>query len=446
MADGLDVAWTLLAGVLVFYMQAGFAMLEAGSVRAKNSQHMIMKNVIDASMGAIGWWCIGYGIAFGASNADSAIGTDMFFVTDHTLKNVEGSQDMSFHIWFFQYTFCATAGTIVSGAMAERTELLVYLFFALLMSTFIYPMIVHWTWGGGWLAQDGYTDFAGSGVVHLVGGAAALAGAVVVGPRAGRFDPSVDQSEFDPSSRSQICLGTLILWFGWYGFNAGSTTQMTDGAAEVAARCCVTTTIAAAAGGITSFLVSSYMSKQYDMVAYANGVLGGLVGITAGCSNMDTHTAFIIGIVSGFIYVGSSKLLEKLKVDDPIGAFPVHGACGIWGLVATGLWDMDKGWWYGNEFEKCIGPNLLGVLVIVCWTVGMSLPFFLTMKFFNLLRVKPEVEEMGMDQEIISASKGSPKSTVGSKSAYDDAVKAEKIVTGVASPQVMSPIASGNVV
>jgi Amt family ammonium transporter len=316
------------------------------------------------------------------------------------LKTIDGS--VGYCAWFFQFTFCATGATIVSGSLAERAKLEGYCIFSFFMCLVIYPVVVHWTWGGGWLAAEGYNDFAGSGVVHLTGGITALYGAAILGARTGRFEGSSDdQAEYLPQSVLSIVLGTFILWFGWFGFNGGSTTALSGGSAEVAAHCCATTTLAAATGGVTSFLISSKAAGKFDIPAFANGILGGLVGITAGCSNVDMGAALLIGVVSGVILPLCCNLLVKLRIDDPISASPVHGFCGIWGLIATGLFDLDVGVFYGGAVGDCLGPNLLGALAICVWCAVLAIPLFIGLKVAGLLRASEAQELSGLDSKFV---------------------------------------------
>jgi Amt family ammonium transporter len=419
----LDSGWTLTAAILVFFMQAGFALVEAGNVRNKNTLSILVKNLIDCAVGATGWFLLGYGLAFGTDNvsADDGggfVGTDNYAVMHDDLKTTDGS--IGYVAWFFQFTFCATGATIVSGSLAERAKLEGYCIFSFFMCLFIYPIVVHWTWGGGWLYTEGYNDFAGSGVVHLTGGATALYGAAILGPRSGRFDADADEEakrEFLPGSVLSIVLGTFVLWFGWFGFNGGSTCGLTGGSAEVAAHACSTTTLAGACGGVTCFLLSSKMAGKFDIPAFANGILGGLVGITAPCSNCDMGAALIIGVVSGIIVPLSMKLLEKLKIDDPISASPVHGFCGVWGLIATGLFDLDVGIVNGGALGDCLGPNLLGALAIIGWTAACSIPLFLALNTAGLLRVTEAMEIQGLDNKFVrsphSAAMAQPASKKG---------------------------------
>merc|ERR1719161_1291114 len=333
------------------------------------------------------------------------------------------------YMWFFQWAFCTAGCSIVSGGVAERIQFTGYTIFALLMSSFIYPVVVCSTWGYGWLETfhkdfpAGYIDFAGSGVVHLCGGIGALMGAIVLGRRTGRYDPEVDQSEFDPHSQPLIVLGTFILWFGWCGFNSGSTLGFSDnGTALKAAHVMMNTTISAACGGLTVFILKYFISgRKYDLSALCNGILGGLVSITAGCSNVESGSAVFIGIAGGFIYCASSALMQKLKVDDPVDAFSVHGACGIWGCLAAALFDFgagtDKhhGWngWEATSYTEdgktkymttgdALAANLSEIFFVIAWSGGLSLVIFGVLKATKLLRIDEETESSGMDTECAS--------------------------------------------
>jgi Amt family ammonium transporter len=301
--------------------------------------------------------------------------------------------------------FCATGATIVSGGMAERCRLEGYVLFSLAMCLFIYPVVVHWTWAGGWLGADGFNDFAGSGVVHMTGGWSALYGATILGPRTGRFNKEFDGTpEFAPGSILAIVLGVFILWFGWFGFNAGSTTALSGGAASVAAHAAVTTTIAGATGGVTAFIISTKLAGKYDIPGFANGILIGLVSITAGCSNTDVWAAAIIGVIGGIILMPVIITLDKVKIDDPISAFPVHGMGGFWGLVATGLFDMDTGMLYGGAFDDCMKPNLVGAVAIICWTFVTTVPVFCALRVTGLLRYNDAAQIKGLDHKFTPQS------------------------------------------
>ena len=357
LGGALDSAWLCLCGALVMFMHAGFAMLETGCCRAKNASNVLMKNLVNVCCGTLGWWSLGWAFAYGKQgyHGDNGfIGTHEFFGFDmYTRANDvitpvascddDGCQSRMLS-WFFQWAFCTAGATIVSGAVAERVKSPTYAAYALIMTTFIYPVVVAWTWGGGWIAtlfDVGYMDFAGSGVVHLTGGVAGLAGTIVLGPRKGRF---VNPEEFEPHNLPLVVLGTFALWFGWYGFNTGSTLGMHSAAAgALAAQVAMNTTLSAAVGGITVFILRYFILKKYDVGGLCNGILAGLVSITAGCGSMECGSAVATGFVGAIVYQAASMLLQKLKIDDPVDASPVHGFCGIWGCMAVALFDWGKG-------------------------------------------------------------------------------------------------------
>ena len=327
--------------------------------------------------------------------------------------------------WFFQWAFCTAAATIVSGGVAERVKSPTYAIYSFVMAAFIYPVVVAWTWGYGWigggLMDVGYMDFAGSGIVHLTGGAAALAGAAVLGPRKGRFD---NPEEFEAHNVPLMVLGTLALWFGWYGFNCGSTLGLSDSASgAMAAQVAMNTTLSAASGGLAAFALTFAITKCYDVGAFCNGILSGLVSITAGCGNVECFPAILMGSIGGCIFVGSSKLQKKLKIDDPVDASSVHGACGIWGVIACGLFDWGKGFdtfhgWSGfscmtNDDGTCqegiwgtaLVVQIITPLVICLWSGGLSMIAFFALMKTGMLRVNEDVEEKGMDKAHHSPSK-----------------------------------------
>ncbi|MFQ5471650.1 MAG: ammonium transporter [Dehalococcoidia bacterium] len=407
-ASAIDTAWLLIAAVLVFMMQAGFAMVEAGFVRSKNVTNILMKNVMDVAVGAIAFWAVGWAIAYGVSGESSngLIGDGQFFLS--------GFDDYA--SWFFQFAFAATAATIVSGAMAERTRFRAYLFYTVFITAIIYPVVVHWAWdGNGWLTafrEDtfmaaGYIDFAGSGVVHVVGGFAGLMGAIIVGPRIGRFAKGTVNA-IPGHNISIAVLGMFILWFGWYGFNPGSTLGLTGGLYEIAARVAVTTTLSAAAGGATAALASKLMTGKYDMGFVVNGALGGLVGITAATATVDPWAAVVIGAVSAFVVMGGVRMLDSLGIDDPVGAVSVHGFAGVWGVLAVGLFssqdlmlnaygtDAYYGLFLGGGFEQ-LGAQFVGIAAIAVWTLAAAGVLFVAIKYTIGLRVSEEEEIQGLD-------------------------------------------------
>ena len=389
LSQNIDSLWIGVAAILVFWMQAGFAMLESGSVRSKNSQNILFKNFIDVCITTILWWLFGYGMAYGTGDF---IGTDKF--------NTYGYTSTDYRDWLFQWAFAGTTMTIVSGCMAERTTIHGYMILTVIMNLLIYPWIVHWTWGGDWLFEGGFTDFAGSGIVHLTGGISGLVATLVLGKRIGRFENNVNQNKFRPHNMPQIALGTFILWMGWYGFNGGSVLAIGGENEQSVFIVMMNTTICAVASGITVSLVNGGLNfkgnNMYDLGLLCNGILAGLVSITASCDGVTDYGACIIGIIGGLIYKASSDLLQKWKIDDPIDAFPVHGMCGIWGVLAVGFFNKDNGIFYGGN-GKLLGWQITGILAIIGWA---GLFTFLTtygLNYFNLLRISEAEEKKGAD-------------------------------------------------
>jgi len=382
-----DFIWTLVAAFLVFFMQAGFAMVEAGFTRAKNAVNIIMKNLMDFGMGSLAYWMVGFGIMFGATST-GWFGTTGFFLSDYT----QTKDPWILAFWMFQVVFAGTAATIISGAMAERTKFSAYILYSVVISAFIYPVFGSWAWGsllhgGGWLENLGFIDFAGSTVVHSVGGWAALAGALVIGPRLGKYVNG--KAKAIPGHNITLgALGVFILWFGWYGFNAGSTTAASTDIALIA----VNTTLAAAAGAVGAMFTSWMKFKKSDGSMTLNGALAGLVGITAGCANVLPGSAVLIGLVAGVVVVMSVLFIDKvLKVDDPVGAISVHGVCGAWGTFAAGLFNAE------GVTMKLLGVQLLGIGAAFLWVFPTS---YLLFKLINAtvgLRVSPEEESEGLD-------------------------------------------------
>jgi len=379
--------WTLIAAFMVFFMQAGFAMVESGFTRAKNAVNIIMKNIMDMSMGAIAFWALGFGLMFGVSKF-GLFGTTGFFLGDY----LTDGDPWTLAFWMFQVVFAATAATIVSGAVAERTKFTAYIVYSVFITGLIYPIFGAWAWGGlfngsGWLESLGFIDFAGSTVVHSVGGWAALAGAIVIGPRIGKYVKGKPRA-IPGHNLTLGALGVFILWFGWYGFNVGSTTAATTDMALIA----VNTTLAAAAGAVGAMITSWVRFKKAEATMTLNGVLAGLVGITAGCANVMPGSAVIIGLIAGFIVVNSVILLDaKLKVDDPVGAVSVHGVCGAWGTLAAGLFNT------GGVTLGIIGVQLLGIAAAFAWVFPTAYLLFSGIKKFMGLRISHEEEIDGLD-------------------------------------------------
>jgi len=429
----MNAGWLVICGAMVFFMQAGFAMLEAGIVQPKNITNILFKNMMDACLAAICFWLLGYGFAYGEDRA-GFIGGSNFALSD-SYSNSGGAGSDGYESWFFQWAFAGAAATIVAGAVAERTKIEAYFIYTIVLTTLIYPVVVHWGWGTGWLSawgaypnsqgvarpifqyngnSNGMIDFAGSGIVHMVGGFSALVGAIIVGPRIGRFDPDTRRPyELTAGNKALQTLGTFILWFGWYGFNCGSTLALAGaedgfnaGGGKLAGKVAMTTTLSAASGGLSCILISTVVEGQYDITMLLNGVLGGLVGITANCAVVDPWHACFIGIISGIVFYLGHHLLFLLRIDDPCDASVVHGFCGVWGLWATGIFCTDKNIQYAaypNTNDSCgrgeqFGVQVVASLVIICWTVATAGLTFILINFTVGMRVDAETEEDGMDR------------------------------------------------
>ena len=399
--DEANILWTCLAAFLVFFMQAGFAMVESGLTSARNTVNILMKNLLDFSLGTVIFWSFGFALMFGVSSG--ALGTSGFFFdpTSGTgaemIKEAGWSEGFGWAFLIFQTVFAATAATIVSGAVAERTRFSSYLVYSILVTGVVYPIFGSWAWGGlfaggGWLEGIGFLDFAGSTVVHSVGGWAALAGALVVGPRSGRFINGKAQP-MPGHSLPLAALGVFILWLGWFGFNPGSTTSIEGGALAAIA---VTTNIAAAGGALAATFTSWAAFGKPDATFGLNGALAGLVAITAGCDVMGVGSALITGAVAGSLVVGSVLFFDKLRVDDPVGAISVHGVCGAWGTLAVGLFAKEKGLLMGGGFAQ-LAIQATGVAVAFVWALGISWILFSALKTVLPIRATPEDEELGLD-------------------------------------------------
>lgn len=393
----IDTLWVLLGGILVFWMQAGFAMVETGFTRSKNAGNIIMKNLMDFALGSLIYWIIGFGIMFG-KDAAGIIGIPGFF-TDGTAENAATSVN-NYAFLFFQTVFCATAATIVSGAMAERTKFISYCIYSAIISAVIYPIAGHWIWGGGWLAQLGFHDFAGSTAVHSIGGWCALVGATILGPRIGKYSKDGKSNAIPGHSLTLGALGVFILWMGWFGFNPGSSLGITgEGALELSSRVFITTNLAAAAAATVTMVLTWVKYGKPDVSMSLNGVLAGLVAITAGCDVVSPLGAAIIGVISAFAMVYGIEFVDKvLKVDDPVGAVGVHCINGVVGTILTGVFAMDGGLFYGGGF-KFLGVQCLGVAAVAIWSVATATILFKGIKATIGLRVTREEEIRGLDIE-----------------------------------------------
>lgn len=392
MFSSVDSIWVLFGAVLVFSMQIGFTMVEVGLTRLKNSGNIIMKNVMDLCLGSVAFWFIGFGIMFG-TDLVGLVGIPDFFV--------RGNYDSTFSTYtflIFQTVFCATAATIVSGAMAERTKFSAYLIYSVAISAIIYPISGHWIWGGGWLSQLGFHDFAGSTAVHMVGGVAALVGAKILGPRIGKYDAEGKSKAIPGQSLPLAALGMFILWFGWFGFNGASTVCATgDDALYSMGLIFVNTNLAAATAAAATMFVTWKVYGKPDVSMTLNGALAGLVGITAGCDAVTPVGAFVIGLVSGVLVVGAVELVDKVcKIDDPVGAISVHGVCGAAGTILTGLFALDGGLFYGGGLAMTI-TQLIGVVVVAAYVAVVMTVVFVIIKATVGLRVTAEEEIAGLD-------------------------------------------------
>ncbi|MCG8430637.1 MAG: ammonium transporter [Candidatus Omnitrophica bacterium] len=399
----VDYVWVLVCGFLVFFMQAGFAMVEAGFCRAKNATNLMAKNGLDFAMASLAFFVVGYGLMMG-DDAGGLFGTSGFFLKG---DNYDVGNYLSF---FWQLMFAGTAATIVSGAVAERLKFKAYFAYSLLLTALIYPIYGHWVWGGGWLSSIpfglGHIDFAGSGVVHAIGGFVGLAGAIVLGPRFGKFGKDGKPKALPGHSITLAALGTFILWFGWFGFNPGSTFSAHELRIAVIA---VNTNLAAAAGAIAAILIVYAKTGKWDVGMMLNGALAGLVAITAPCAWVEAWAAVVIGLIGGALVVAGVYFWEALGVDDPVGAVSVHGINGIWGLLAVGLFadgtygnytteaPLVTGLFYGGGWGQFIA-QAIGAFVCVAWAFGLGFLLFKTLdSVMGGIRVSPGEELKGHD-------------------------------------------------
>ncbi len=392
----LDNAMLFITAVLVFFMQAGFAMVEAGFNSSKNAVNILFKNSMDICIGVLLFYAVGFGLMYPGSYGVDVEAHKYIAFGGVGLDGYEVAADRTFSPevdWLFQAVFAATAATIVSGAVAGRMKVGGYLIYSAIITALVYPISGFWKWGGGWLGQMGFQDFAGSAVVHGVGGFAGLAGALILGPRLGRF-VNGKSVPMPGHSLPIACLGVFILWFGWYGFNPGSqlafhSTSDIDAVMHIA----VTTTLAAGAGGLCATLLSWFLFGKPDLSMGLNGILGGLVGITACCDCMTNWMAMVVGLVSGVLIILGVLLLDKLKIDDPVGAWPVHGLCGIWGCMAIGILPNS----HLEAGNTTFGIQLTGTAAICAWSFVTMLVLFSVLKAIGMLRVSEADELKGLD-------------------------------------------------
>lgn len=416
----LDTQFTLSSAYLVFFMQCGFALLECGSVRRINVKNILLKNTMDLSLGVLMWWATGYAFAYGVCGNNAFIGTTNFF-----LSSAQYQTGSFWAHWLFTLMFALVANALVHGAVSERMKLQAYLVYTAVLTGFVYPIVVHWTWSlSGWLSPfridcatgehmpvfsdtNGFMDFAGSGCVHVVGGVTALIGAIVLGPRLGRFTKEGYVIEMPANSPAFQVLGTFCLWFGWYGFNPGSTGCFYD-CTQIASKVAVNTTIAAATGGLTVLFVSMFLGRPGDIGPMLNGILSALVAITSPCAYCQPYAAFIVGMVAGAAYLAGAWLLRWLRIDDVMETSAVHLTGGTWGVISVGLFATksstyqaigyanDWGVFYGGS-GKQLGIQILGLVIIVAWTTAIMLPMWLALRWMGWLRVEQEQEKKGLD-------------------------------------------------
>jgi Amt family ammonium transporter len=390
----IDTLWILIAAVLVMLMQAGFAMVESGFTRSKNSINILMKNLMDFSLGAILFWVVGYTLMFG-TDLGGFIGIPDFF---YDSQEVNGIPDLASLI--FQTVFAATAATIVSGAVAERTKFSSYIIFTIVITTIIYPISGHWIWGGGWLSSlsTPFHDFAGSTVVHSVGAWVGLAGAIVIGPRLGKYKKDGSADAIPGHNLTIGALGVFILWFGWFGFNGGSQLAISGAENSIAvSKIFVNTNLAAAAGAMAALTVSWIQFKKPGLSLTLNGALAGLVAITAGCDIVTPAGAVAMGLIAGVVLVYGVEIIDKkLKIDDPVGAVSVHGINGALGTIMVGLFATDGGLLYGGGSSLLVS-QIIGVAAVGVWAFGAGYVLFFVLKKTISVRVTPEQESKGLD-------------------------------------------------
>lgn len=389
-SSGLDTIWVVLTAAMILLMEGGFALLEAGFVRSKNSVNIIMKVFADITIGTLCYFLVGFGLMYGVDYLGT-IGTSGFLLNgDLSHLDLSISVDA---FWLFQGAFVIAVISIVSGAVAERINFRAYLLYIVAMTVVIYPIAGHWVWGGGWLSELGMEDFAGSAVIHALGGFSALAAALLIGPRKGKFTDEGTSSVALPSNLPLASVGTFLLWFGWFGFNAGSTLSATDGRIGHVA---IVTMLSAAAGGATTLIYTLFRYGRSDAPSVINGSLAGLVGITAGCAFVSDYAALLIGVVSGLFMMAATNWLEARKIDDPVGAFPVHAVSGVWGTIAVGLFASEGGLFTGGGWHL-LGIQVIGLVVLCTWGFVLTWAAFKIINIWIPIRSTDEEQDLGLD-------------------------------------------------
>lgn len=403
---GLDTSWVMITGFLVFFMQLGFAILETGMISQRGAVNALLENFIEAGIGALCWWFIGFGLAFGVDNGSGLFGTSLFMPGVELADTIFYGNISVLTMFFFQFAFAATASTITTGAMAERTDFVGNLIYTVVVTVFIYPLVVHWVWGGGWLFQRGFIDFAGSNVVHTVGGVIALLGAIFLGPRKNK----VWGKMVAPHNLGLALIGTLILWVGWYGFNPGSTLGIV-GVAGTVGIVVLNTTMGGGVGLLSAMFFQYFRSGKWDLAVTLNGSLAGLVAVTAGCAFVSPLAAIIMGAVGGIIVILWGDLLERLKIDDAVGASSVHLACGVWGILAVGLFaepsligfaaNPANATWGGLLIPgggiDLLVTQFIGSVSTIIWCTVTGSIMFGALKAMGRLRVNKIADTIGID-------------------------------------------------
>lgn len=387
LSNTLDLLWVIISGILVFFMQAGFTLLEAGFTRAKNMANIAMKNIVDLFIGAIAFWAVGYSLMYGDSVSGFLGQITFFYIEVNDMHNL-----------FFQTVFCATATTIISGAIAERAKFITYVLFTFLFTTFIYPIAGHWIWQtDGWLAQMGFVDFAGSTAVHVMGGVAALVYAKILGPRHGKYTADGKIHPIIGHNNLFAVLGVFILWMGWFGFNAGSTLSISGESTHTVPLIILNTNLSAAMGGLCAMFITWIKYKKANISMTLNGTLSGLVGVTAGCATIDPVGAMAIGGICGTLIAVTSELIDKnLKIDDAVSSFAVHGISGIIGTILVGVFATNTGLLYGFGFEQ-LKTQVIGAFSVALWSLVVTTVLVLILKYTIGIRVSKEYEIAGLD-------------------------------------------------
>lgn len=387
LSNTLDLLWVIIAGILVFFMQAGFTLLEAGLTRSKNTANIAMKNIIDLFIGAIAFWAVGYSIMYGNSISGFVGRITWFYIEPSDMHNL-----------FYQTVFCATAATIISGAIAERAKFSTYVIFTFAFTSFIYPIAGHWIWqADGWLTQKGFIDFAGSTAVHVMGGFAALVYAILLGARNGKYNEDGTVNTIAGHSNLFAVLGVFILWMGWFGFNAGSTLSITGESTSAVPLIILNTNLSAAMGGMSALAITWIRYKKAEISMTLNGTLAGLVGVTAGCANVDPVGALVIGAICGVLVTLGAEIVEKkFKIDDAVSSFAVHGIGGMVGTVLVGVFATDGGLFYGGGFEQ-LQIQIIGTLSVAAWSITITAIMVSVLKYTVGIRVPLAHEIAGLD-------------------------------------------------